>query len=107
MATELPDGIEIEPIFVIEATYASDAAERRPAFRPEHLSRLAALRDDGIVLEAGAFTDLSRTLIFVRVANEAAARELAATDVYARSGIWVDIRVRPFGRLRRLGEDAR
>jgi len=107
MANDLPDGITIEPIFVIEATYAPDAAERRPAYRPEHLSRLAALRDDGIVIEAGAFTDLSGALILVRVADEAAARELAATDVYARSGIWVGFRVRPFGRVRRIGEAAR
>ena len=107
MANDLPDGIIIEPICVIEATYAPDAAERRPAYRPEHVSRLAALRDDGIVIEAGAFTDLSGALILVRVADETAARELAATDVYARSGIWVDFRVRPFGRVRRIGEAAR
>ena len=44
MATDLPADIVIEPIFVIEATYAPDAAATRPAHRPEHVSRFAARR---------------------------------------------------------------
>lgn len=34
MATELPAGIVVEPIFVLEATYAPDAAETRPSTGP-------------------------------------------------------------------------
>lgn len=84
MPLELPEGIAIESIFVIEATYAPDVAETRPAHRAEHLARLAALRDAGVVIEAGAFEDLSGSLLLVRAADAAAARELAVSDVYMR-----------------------
>jgi len=40
----------IEPIWVVEATYAPDAAETRPAVRPEHLARIAQLKAEGTIL---------------------------------------------------------
>jgi uncharacterized protein len=104
MAPELPQGIAIESIFVIEATYAPDAAETRPAHRAEHVARLAALREAGVVIEAGAFEDLSGSLVLVRAADAAAVRDLAVADVYVRAGVWVDFRIRPFGRVCRAGE---
>ena len=104
MATELPEGIAVEPVFAIEATYAPDAAATRPAHRAEHLARIAALRDAGVIIEAGAFADLSTSLLLVRARDEDAAREIAASDVYLRAGVWVDLRVRPFGRVCRVPE---
>lgn len=104
MATELPEGLAIEPIFVIEATFAPDAAETRPAHRAEHLARIAVLRDAGVVIEAGAIADLSRALILVRAADEETAREIAVSDVYMRAGVWVAVRIRPFGRVCRAEE---
>ena len=104
MATELPDGIAVEPIFAIEARYAPDAAETRPAHRAEHLARIAALRDAGVIIEAGAFTDMSTSLLLVCAKDEATVRELAASDVYMRTGVWVELRVRPFGRVCRSDE---
>ena len=104
MATDLPADIAIEPIFVIEATYAPDAAATRPAHRPEQVSRLAALRDAGVVIAAGAFTDLSGSLVLVRARDEAVVRDLVASDVYTRSGVWANARIRPFGLVRRAGE---
>lgn len=104
MPTELPDGITVEPIFVIEATYAPDAAETRPAHRAEHLARIAALRDAGVIVEAGAFADMSASLLLVRAPDEATVRELAASDVYMRTGVWVELRVRPFSRVCRAEE---
>lgn len=50
MAQEIPDGVVMEPVFVIEATYAPDAAETRAPHRPAHLARIADLRAAGIVL---------------------------------------------------------
>ena len=99
MPAELPNGIAIEPVFAIEATYAPDAAETRPAFRAEHVARVAALKDAGVVIEAGAFADMSSSLLLVHADDEAAAREIAATDVYMRNGVWVELRVRRFGRV--------
>ncbi len=104
MVTEIPDGIVLEPVFVIEATYAPDAAETRPPHRPTHLARIAELRRTGIVLEAGAFPDLSGSLLLVRAADAEAAFGIARDDVYMREGVWVEARVRPFVRVARSDE---
>ena len=105
MAIELPTGIAVEPIFVVEATYAADAAETKPAHRAEHLARMGALRDAGVIIEAGSFAGVPTTaLLLVRADDEATARELAASDVYVRTGVWVELRIRRFSRVCRAGE---
>ncbi len=104
MADELPADVAIERVFMIEATYAPDAEELRRPVRARHLARLADLRDAGVVLEAGALADMSASVMLARAADEAAALELARSDVYMSSGVWVEIRVRPFGRVCRPAE---
>jgi len=104
MATEIPDGVVLEPVFVIEATYAPDAAETRPPHRPTHLVRIAELRRTGVVLEAGAYPDMSGSLLLVRAADAEAALGIARDDVYMREGVWVEARVRPFVRVARADE---
>jgi uncharacterized protein YciI len=89
----------LEPVWFVEATYAPDAAETRVPFRPEHLARLLELKDAGVVIEAGAFPDVSASILIVRAADEAAALELCRDDVYMRNGVWVELRARPFGRV--------
>jgi uncharacterized protein len=89
----------IEPVWLVEATYAPDAAETRMPFRAEHIARLRALKRQGIVIEAGAFSDVSATLVLVRAADEEAALEICRDDVYLRNGVWVELRARPFGRV--------
>ncbi len=106
MAREIPEGIAIETVWVLEATYGPDWQERRPAVRPEHLSRLASLRDRGVVIEAGGYLDGAGSLLILRVPDEQAALELGRTDVYARSGVWPDMRARPLGRVVRQDETA-
>jgi len=104
VAQEIPEGIVMEPIFVIEATYGPHAAELRPPHRPTHLTRMAALRAQGVVLEAGGFLDMSGSLLLVRAADADAALAIARDDVYMREGVWVDARVRPFARVVRPDE---
>jgi len=106
MSEEIPAGIVMEPVFVIEATYAPDAAETRPPHRPTHLARIAELRRSGVVLEAGAYPDLSSSLLLVRAADADAALAIAREDVYLREGVWVEVRVRPFVRVARVDEVA-
>ena len=89
----------IEPIWLVEATYAPDAAETRIPFRGEHLARLRELKRQGIVVEAGAFADVSASIMLVRAADEQAALELCRDDVYLRKGVWVELRARAFGRV--------
>ncbi|MEO5940335.1 MAG: YciI family protein [Candidatus Limnocylindrales bacterium] len=90
----------IELIWLIEATYAPDAAETRVPFRAEHIAGLQQLKRDGIVVEAGAFLDVSATIILVRAADEQAALAICRADVYLRNGVWVELRARAFGRVR-------
>lgn len=99
MATSMPSGVTIEPVYVIEATYAPDAAETRPRVRPQHLARMAQLMDDGVVIEAGGYLDLSASLVMLRAESEAAALAIARDDIYMHEGVWVELRVKPFGRV--------
>jgi len=95
----VPDEPVIEPVWLIEATYAPDAAETRKPFRAAHLARLLELKDAGVVVEAGAFVDVSASIVVLRAESEEAALALCRDDVYMKNGVWVEIRARPFGRV--------
>lgn len=95
--TDAPSPIEL--VWLVEATYAPDAAETRVPFRAEHIARLRELKRQGIVVEAGAYADVSATLVLVRAADEEAALDICRDDVYLRNGVWVELRARPFGRV--------
>ncbi|HUQ79282.1 MAG TPA: YciI family protein [Patescibacteria group bacterium] len=89
-----------EPVWLVEATCAPDAAETRVPFRAEHIARLQELKRAGIVVEAGAFADVSASIVLVRAADERAALDVCRADVYLRNGVWVELRARAFGRVR-------
>lgn len=91
----------LEPIWLVEATYAPDAAETRTPFRAEHLGGVRRRLESGEYIEAGAFMDVSASVILVRAESEAAALALVRDDVYLRNGVWVEVRARPFGRVTR------
>jgi hypothetical protein len=59
----IPDGVTVETVYVVEISYTSDAAEKRPAVRPEHLRRVAQLLADGTLVEAGGSASVCRSLI--------------------------------------------
>ncbi len=88
MQGEIPEGLAIENVWVIEATYSPDAAERRVPVRREHLTRIGRLRAEGTIIVAGGFADMRTSLLVVRAPDEAAARALVESDVYTRSGVW-------------------
>ena len=94
----------IEPAWLVEATYAPDAAETRVPFRARHLERMARLRAEGVVIEVGAFADVSASLVLLRAGSAEAALEVCRRDVYMQNGVWVELRAKPFGRLRLDGE---
>ena len=101
--TDQPTNATIEPTWLIEATYAPDAAETRVPFRGRHLARLVELMDAGIVVAAGAYADVSASIVVVRAADEGAALEIARSDIYMANGVWVEVRARPFGLVVRPG----
>jgi uncharacterized protein len=90
----------IEPVWLVEATYAPDAAETRVPFRAEHIARVQALIRDGTVVAAGAYADVSSSLVLVRATDAEAALDVCRADVYLRNGVWVELRARAFGRVR-------
>ena len=100
MSSEIPAGVQVEPVFLVEAQYTADAAEKRPAVRSEHLKRVVRLREEGTIIEAGAYSDgLTSSVLLVRADDAAAALAIARADVYSRTGVWGDISARPFGRV--------
>ena len=101
--TQAPDHA-IEPAWLVECTYAPDAAETRVPFRAEHLARAAELKRQGVLIEVGAYADLSASVLIVRAATEADALEVCRQDVYLQNGVWVELRAKSFGRLRLADE---
>jgi uncharacterized protein len=97
----------IEPAWFVEATYAPDGAETRTPFRAEHLARLARLIAEGRIVAAGAFADVSASVVIVRAPDEQAALDLVRDDIYLRNGVWVEVRARPFGVVRAAETPAR
>jgi uncharacterized protein YciI len=106
MSSTLPPDLALEQLWLVEATYAPDAAETRGPFRARHLSRLVELREAGIVVEAGAYTDVSSSLVLLRVDSEEAALDVCRGDVYMKNGVWVELRARPFSRAIRRSAGA-
>ena len=104
MTSDLPDGITVEWVWAVEATYAADAAVTREPVRVEHISRAAELRAAGVILEVGAYADMSGSLLLLRAASEEEALAIVRDDVYFRTGVWVGFRARPFGRVARTDE---
>jgi uncharacterized protein YciI len=100
MTGETAPAHSLEDVWVVQATYAPDAAETRPPLRARHLARLATLKAAGVVVEAGAYHDLSGSIMIVRAEDEAAAIALARDDIYMHNGVWVEVRAKPFGRVR-------
>jgi uncharacterized protein YciI len=104
MPGEIPVGLAIEQIWVAEASYGPDVAERRAAVRTRHLARIGELEVAGVIIEAGAYADMSGSLILLRATSEEAARALLEADVYWQAGVWTGFRIRAFGHVLRQGE---
>jgi uncharacterized protein YciI len=98
-AARSPAASPLESVWIVEATYAPDAAETRVPHRAEHLARIRRLRGEGVIVEAGAYTDMSSSVLMLRAADEEAALAVCREDVYLRNGVWVELRARAFGRV--------
>ena len=51
------------------------------------------------MIEGGGYLDLSTALLFVRAADQQAALAIARDDIYMKEGVWVEARVKGFGRV--------
>jgi len=83
-------------LFVIIGHDGPRGASLRPSVRPAHLENLRPLVERGKVIVGGPFTDGSGSLIVADFDSEAAAREFAANDPYAKQGVFERVEVKPF-----------
>jgi uncharacterized protein YciI len=98
--TEIAPGVAIESVFLVEAHYTPEAAERRPAVRTQHLTAAAVLKRAGTLVEVGAYSDgLTSSILLVRADDAEAALDVARADIYVSAGVWGEITARPFGRI--------
>jgi uncharacterized protein YciI len=88
-----------EPCFVAECVYAKGAAEKRAPFREQHLARVGMLSDEGALLLAGAFDDMSASLLVFAVDSEDAAVAIIETDVYWKNKVWTSYKIRRLNRV--------
>lgn len=99
MSVQSPNVPTLEPVYLVEATYVANAAEARAPFRPAHLARIKELKDSGVMIEAGAYADVSASLFMLRAATEDEALDICRADVYWQNGIWIDLKARAFARV--------
>lgn len=89
----------VTPCYVVRASYVEGAAERRAPFRGEHLGRVEKLLREGALLLAGAFDDMSASLLIFAVRSEEAVAAVIESDVYWREGIWTDYTISKLNRV--------
>ncbi len=84
---------------MVEAASVEGAFERRAPFREEHLQRVRKLGAEGALILAGAFNDMSASLLVFLVESEDAVEAIVETDVYWKKGIWTEYTVRKLNRV--------
>jgi uncharacterized protein YciI len=97
--SDLPEGVTIEPVWLVEVPYTPEAPERRPPLRREHVARIARLKREGVIVEAGGATDFSKAVLLVRAADADEALALVEADVYTRGGVWHSPTAVGYGRV--------
>jgi len=88
-----------EACYVAECVYSEDAAGKRAPFREAHLARVGMLSDEGALLLAGAFDDMSASLLVFAVESEEAAAAIIETDVYWKNKVWTSYKIRRLNRV--------
>jgi len=84
---------------VVTAKYAPDAATSREPFRADHLARLEKLFAQGALVMAGAFDDMSATLLVLDVESKEAAEAIVKTDIYFKKGVWTGFDIKTLNRV--------
>jgi uncharacterized protein YciI len=95
----VPDGVTVEWVWLVEVPYSPEAPQRRPAHRPVHLKRIARLKREGRIIEAGGCDDWSKAVILMRAASAEEALGVIEEDVYTTSGVWHSPTARRYGRV--------
>ncbi len=93
-------------LYAISGTDAPESLAGRLAARAAHLARVTVLRDQGRLVIAGPHPCLdtsepgsagfSGSLIVAEFGSLADAESWANADPYVASGVWAEVRVKPF-----------
>ena len=85
-------------LFALICTDKPGSLELRMKVRPDHLAHLASLGDR--LKAAGPFTNdeglPTGSLVIIEAETRAAAEKLAASDPYAKAGLFASVDVRPW-----------
>ncbi len=73
--------------------------KKRLTYREEHLKRLERLNEEGKLVLAGPFADLSGSLIIVEFSSLEEATEFAETDPFYLNGVYTSVDVKPFKKV--------
>ncbi len=85
------------PAFLLLYTYVEDILERRAPHREEHLARIAAEREAGHLLVAGAIGDPpSGAAIGLRDVSRDYVERFVAGDPYVTAGLVTGWRIEPW-----------
>jgi uncharacterized protein YciI len=92
--------------YVIFATDVENSLPLRQSVRPEHLSRLEALRSEGRLLTAGPMPAIDSeapgeagftgSTVIAQFDSLAQAKQWAESDPYIEVGVYKDVVVKPF-----------
>jgi hypothetical protein len=83
----------------VAVTAAADYATRRTAFRQDHLDRMMALRDRGVVIGGGPAPDGATADLFYRLRRAEELAPIVEEDPYWTGGVWTGYRSRSFDRF--------
>jgi uncharacterized protein len=71
-------------------TYGYHDTDQRAARREDHLAYLNTLRDNGSLVAAGPYDDLTGGAVLVQAPDMSAAESIVAGDPYTRAGVTKD-----------------
>lgn len=84
------------PHLLVFYDYVDDILERRGPYRDDHLGRLRAAKEAGVVVAAGALGDPVTGAVIIVAADAAAAEALIKDDPYVANGLVTGWRIVPW-----------
>ena len=82
--------------FVLFGTYCENAISKRAPFREEHLTRLAKLKEKGILITLGPTKCTRYVFGIFQAKSSEELKILLEEDVYWKEGIWTSINIYPW-----------
>jgi uncharacterized protein YciI len=82
------------PKYVLWGSYCENALEKRTPYRQDHLTGLAKLKEQGILITLGPTQDNTQVFGIYEAENEQTVRQFVENDPYWKNGIWTDYLVK-------------